>query len=37
MDVDIDNLIGDIVFYAVFTAVQNKTDLVEAVQGKKKR
>jgi hypothetical protein len=32
IDVDIDNLIEDIVFYAVFAAVQNKADLVEAVQ-----
>jgi hypothetical protein len=37
MDVDIDNLIEDTVFCIVLTTIQKEADLLEAVQGKKKR
>jgi hypothetical protein len=36
MDVDIDNLIEDTVFYVVFMTIQKEADLLEAVQGEKK-
>jgi hypothetical protein len=37
MNVNINNLIEDTVFYAVLATVQKEADLVEAVQGRKKR
>jgi hypothetical protein len=37
MDIDIDNLIEDTVFFIVLATVQREADLVEAIQGKKKR
>ena len=37
MDVDIDILIENTVFYIVLATLQKETDLVEAVQGRKKR
>ena len=37
MDIDIDILIEDTVFFIVLATVQREADLVEAIQGKKKR
>jgi hypothetical protein len=37
MDVDTDILIENTVFYIVFATIQKETDLVEAVQDKKRR
>ena len=36
MDIDIDILIEDIVFYMVLATIQKEVDLVKAVQSKKR-